>query len=95
MSFTHTASNRSRFPARRGGRSPRGCRTRFSTTPKKRQSEPVRTLGVFLEYSGSWNTRAERPHAHVNTVRYRMRRVEEPTGGRARPAGPISSLLYQ
>ncbi|WP_158558007.1 helix-turn-helix domain-containing protein [Spongiactinospora gelatinilytica] len=55
----------------------------------------MRTLGVFLEYSGSWNTCAERPHVRADTVRYRMRRAEEPTGGHAPPAGPISSLLYQ
>ncbi|PZG48135.1 hypothetical protein C1I98_12725 [Spongiactinospora gelatinilytica] len=62
---------------------------------EKRLSEAVRTLGVFLEYSGSWNTCAERPHVRADTVRYRMRRAEEPTGGHAPPAGPISSLLYQ
>ncbi|MEV7009386.1 helix-turn-helix domain-containing protein [Streptosporangium sp. NPDC051022] len=39
------------------------------------RSEPVRTLGVFLDRVG-----LERLHVHVNTVRYRIRRVEEPTG---------------
>ncbi|NRQ38971.1 PucR family transcriptional regulator [Nonomuraea sp. NN258] len=44
------------------------------------QSELVRTLAVFLDCAGSWNACAERLHVHVNTVRYRIRRVEELTG---------------
>ncbi|SEG85534.1 DNA-binding transcriptional regulator, PucR family [Nonomuraea solani] len=44
------------------------------------QSELVRTLGVFLDCAGSWNACAERLHVHVNTVRYRVRRIEELTG---------------
>ncbi|MFE3448209.1 helix-turn-helix domain-containing protein [Nonomuraea sp. NPDC059194] len=46
----------------------------------KHQSELVRTLGAFLDTAGSWNACAERMHVHVNTVRYRIRRVEELTG---------------
>lgn len=46
----------------------------------RHQSELVRTLGVFLDCAGSWNACAERLHVHVNTVRYRVRRVEELTG---------------
>jgi hypothetical protein len=38
------------------------------------------TLDVFLECSGSWSRTAELMHLHVNTVRYRMGRVEELTG---------------
>ncbi|MEU7749898.1 helix-turn-helix domain-containing protein [Nonomuraea sp. NPDC049158] len=46
----------------------------------RHQSELVRTLGTFLDCAGSWNACAERMHVHVNTVRYRIRRVEELTG---------------
>jgi DNA-binding PucR family transcriptional regulator len=38
------------------------------------------TLEVFLDCSGSWNRTAQRLHLHVNTVRYRIGRVEELTG---------------
>ncbi|WP_326626539.1 helix-turn-helix domain-containing protein [Nonomuraea fuscirosea] len=44
------------------------------------QSDLVRTLGVFLDRAGSWNACAELLHVHVNTVRYRIRRIEELTG---------------
>lgn len=43
-------------------------------------SELVSTLQVFLECSGSWQRTAELLHVHVNTLRYRMQRVEELTG---------------
>jgi DNA-binding PucR family transcriptional regulator len=38
------------------------------------------TLEAFLDCSGSWTRAAERLHLHVNTVRYRIGRVEELTG---------------
>ncbi|MFP5021684.1 PucR family transcriptional regulator [Pseudonocardia phyllosphaerae] len=38
------------------------------------------TLEVFLDESGSWSRTAARLHLHVNTVRYRIGRVEELTG---------------
>ncbi|MDL5157681.1 PucR family transcriptional regulator [Actinomycetospora termitidis] len=38
------------------------------------------TLEAFLECSGSWSRVAARLHLHVNTVRYRIGRVEELTG---------------
>ncbi|MEU9885354.1 PucR family transcriptional regulator ligand-binding domain-containing protein [Sphaerisporangium sp. NPDC051017] len=47
---------------------------------RRHQSELVRTLGVFLDCAGSWNGCATRLHVHVNTVRYRIHRVEELTG---------------
>ncbi|GLW10622.1 hypothetical protein Misp01_57500 [Microtetraspora sp. NBRC 13810] len=47
---------------------------------RRHSSELVRTLGTFLECAGSWNACAERMHVHVNTVRYRIRRVEDLTG---------------
>ncbi|MBF6182810.1 helix-turn-helix domain-containing protein [Nocardia otitidiscaviarum] len=40
----------------------------------------VRTLEVFLGCEGSWRQAAERMHLHLNTVRYRLGRVEELTG---------------
>ncbi len=47
---------------------------------RRHQSELVRTLATFLECTGSWHACADRLHIHVNTVRYRIRRVEELTG---------------
>ncbi|MBA8823135.1 sugar diacid utilization regulator [Saccharopolyspora lacisalsi] len=44
------------------------------------QSELVRTLRTFLEFSGSWSRCAQTLHVHVNTLRYRIRRIEEITG---------------
>ncbi|MEK6439299.1 PucR family transcriptional regulator [Pseudonocardia sp. T1-2H] len=40
----------------------------------------LETLEAFLDCSGSWSRTAERLHLHVNTVRYRIGRVEELTG---------------
>ncbi|TQM70685.1 PucR-like helix-turn-helix protein [Actinomadura hallensis] len=40
----------------------------------------VRTLETWLQYSGSWTRCAERLHLHVNSVRYRIQRVQELTG---------------
>ncbi|MBO3745680.1 helix-turn-helix domain-containing protein [Streptosporangiaceae bacterium NEAU-GS5] len=47
---------------------------------RRHQAELVHTLSTFLDCAGSWNTCAERLHVHVNTVRYRIRRVEDLTG---------------
>lgn len=38
------------------------------------------TLAAFLACSCSWSRTAEEMHLHVNTVRYRIQRVEELTG---------------
>lgn len=43
-------------------------------------AELTGTLDVFLDESGSWSRTAARLHLHVNTVRYRIGRVEELTG---------------
>ncbi len=43
-------------------------------------SDLVRTLAAFLDNSGSWSRCAGRLHLHVNTLRYRIRRIEELTG---------------
>ncbi|MFI0373048.1 PucR family transcriptional regulator [Actinomadura sp. 1N219] len=40
----------------------------------------VRTLEAFLRYSGSWTRAAEELHLHVNSVRYRIQRVQDLTG---------------
>ncbi|HEX4725775.1 MAG TPA: helix-turn-helix domain-containing protein [Pseudonocardiaceae bacterium] len=40
----------------------------------------VETLTVFLDCSGSWARAAARLHVHVNTLRYRIGRIEELTG---------------
>jgi sugar diacid utilization regulator len=40
----------------------------------------VATLEVFLAGSGSWTRSAEQLHVHVNTLRYRIRRIQELTG---------------
>jgi hypothetical protein len=40
----------------------------------------VRTLEAFLSCSGSWNKAADVLHVHLNTVRYRITRIEELTG---------------
>ncbi len=40
----------------------------------------VATLDTFLRCSGSWHRCAEEMHVHVNTLRYRLQRVEQLTG---------------
>ncbi|TCN55007.1 DNA-binding PucR family transcriptional regulator [Rhodococcus sp. SMB37] len=40
----------------------------------------LETLEVFLECDGSWRRAADRLHVHLNTVRYRIGRVEALTG---------------
>ncbi|GGT31120.1 PucR family transcriptional regulator [Nonomuraea spiralis] len=44
------------------------------------QTDLLETLQAYLEESGSWTATAERLHVHVNTLRYRVRRIEELTG---------------
>ena len=47
----------------------------------RRNSTGLReTLETFLDCSGSWSRAAELLHLHVNTVRYRIERVEQLTG---------------
>ena len=47
---------------------------------RRSQGELVATLTEFLACSGSWTRTAEALHLHVNTVRYRIERVQELTG---------------
>lgn len=44
------------------------------------RSDLVETLRRFLEHSGSWRRCAQAMHVHVNTLRYRIGRIEELTG---------------
>lgn len=46
----------------------------------RHRSDLLPTLRRFLECDGSWRQCAASLHLHVNTVRYRIRRVEELTG---------------
>lgn len=40
----------------------------------------IETLREFLAHGGSWNRTAEVLHVHLNTVRYRIKRIEELLG---------------
>ncbi|MFI6325927.1 PucR family transcriptional regulator [Nonomuraea sp. NPDC050556] len=44
------------------------------------QTDLLETLETFLEESGNWAATSERLHVHVNTLRYRLKRIEELTG---------------
>jgi DNA-binding PucR family transcriptional regulator len=43
-------------------------------------SDLLATLDTFLDCGGSWSRCAERLHVHVNTLRYRIGRIERLTG---------------
>ena len=47
---------------------------------QRHRAELLPTLREFLACSGSWNACAAAMYVHVNTVRYRIRRIEELTG---------------
>jgi hypothetical protein len=47
---------------------------------EQHRAELLPTLREFLNCSGSWNACAGKMYVHVNTVRYRIRRIEELTG---------------
>lgn len=46
----------------------------------RRHTDLMLTLRVFLDCSGSWAQCAEVLHLHVNTLRYRIQRIEDLTG---------------
>jgi DNA-binding PucR family transcriptional regulator len=46
----------------------------------QRNAELLPTLASFLDCDGSWSACASRMYVHVNTVRYRIGRVEALTG---------------
>lgn len=52
----------------------------LATYDAAHSSELIRTLRVFLDHSGSWTQAAAALHVHVNTLRYRIGRVEQLTG---------------
>ncbi|WP_067536243.1 helix-turn-helix domain-containing protein [Nocardia crassostreae] len=48
--------------------------------PEAARAELRTTLTTFLRHNGSWTLTAEALHLHVNTVRYRIERIEKLTG---------------
>ncbi|MEV4257229.1 helix-turn-helix domain-containing protein, partial [Spirillospora sp. NPDC049652] len=50
------------------------------TYDEEHNADLLPTLETFLQHSGSWTRCAERLHLHVNSVRYRIQRIEELTG---------------
>jgi hypothetical protein len=47
---------------------------------RKHRAELIPTLEAFLDSDGSWTRCAARLHLHVNTLRYRVGRIEQLTG---------------
>ncbi|MFD7504686.1 PucR family transcriptional regulator [Streptomyces sp. NPDC059850] len=47
---------------------------------RRHRAELIPTLEAFLECDGSWTRCAARLHLHVNTLRYRVGRIEQLTG---------------
>ncbi|GAA2314025.1 PucR family transcriptional regulator ligand-binding domain-containing protein [Streptomyces caniferus] len=47
---------------------------------RKHRAELIPTLEAFLDCDGSWTRCASRLHLHVNTLRYRVGRIEQLTG---------------
>jgi hypothetical protein len=47
---------------------------------ERHHAELLPTLRAFLDCDGSWNACAAKLYVHVNTVRYRISRIEELTG---------------
>jgi DNA-binding PucR family transcriptional regulator len=56
----------------------------------ERSAELLRSLSTFLESGCSWQAAATALHVHVNTLRYRISRVEQLTG---RDLGTISDRV--
>jgi len=53
---------------------------RLEERDHKRGTDLVGTLGVFLDSGGRWRESATTLHIHLNTLRYRLSRVEELSG---------------
>jgi DNA-binding PucR family transcriptional regulator len=60
---------------------------------RRHRTELVRTLGAYLECSGSWSRCAALMHVHVNTLRYRIERIEALTGRDLRELADQTDLL--
>lgn len=50
------------------------------TYDRRHRAELIPTLEAFLDCDGSWTRCATRLHLHVNTLRYRVGRIEQLTG---------------
>ena len=46
----------------------------------ERGSDLLHTLAAFLDHGGRWQETADALHVHINTLRHRLKRVEELTG---------------
>ncbi|MGE5156039.1 MAG: PucR family transcriptional regulator, partial [Betaproteobacteria bacterium] len=57
------------------------------------RTQLVRTLTAYLDCSGSWAKCAAMMHVHVNTLRYRMERIEALTGRDLRELADQADLL--
>jgi sugar diacid utilization regulator len=57
------------------------------------RTELVRTLRMYLDSSGSWSRCAAQMHLHVNTLRYRIERIEALTGRDLRRLEDQTDLL--
>jgi hypothetical protein len=57
------------------------------------RTELVKTLAAYLECSGSWSRCASLMHVHVNTLRYRIERIEALTGRDLRSLADQADLL--
>jgi DNA-binding PucR family transcriptional regulator len=60
---------------------------------RRHRTELVRTLAAYLDCSGSWSRCAEAMHLHVNTLRYRIERIEALTGRDLRHLPDQADLL--
>jgi hypothetical protein len=60
---------------------------------RRHRTELVRTLRAYLDCSGSWSRCASLMHLHVNTLRYRMERIESLTGRNLRRLEDQADLL--
>jgi PucR C-terminal helix-turn-helix domain/Purine catabolism regulatory protein-like family len=57
------------------------------------RTDLVRTLAAYLECSGSWSRCAAQMHVHVNTLRYRIEKIEALTGRDLRSLSDQVDLL--
>lgn len=53
---------------------------RLLAADAERGSDLLHTLAVFLDHGGRWQETADELHVHINTLRHRLKRVEELTG---------------